>query len=217
MILLRPDVHAAFDAKRFIIVPKKGKWVIHVLEAQDKELIASFHNVHMQPLIDIAVEFIFARFLYAIFSKNVLPGSGRSKHKLLVIKAGEDTQTRVELTGIEYNAQLAPRSVTNSMTSSPRKRPRHHGSVGDRDMFESESDDDSDNSEFGGCPRRRLSIETISSFAPWTAPSPTFSPNNIPNDLNSERIDIMEKARPHDLPQSHQVSIVSHDGNQHST
>ncbi|KAG6007883.1 hypothetical protein E4U54_008775, partial [Claviceps lovelessii] len=67
MILLRSDVHATFDARQFLIVPKNGKWVTHVLygEVQD-ELARCFHNVHAQPLTDIAVELIFARFLVEV-------------------------------------------------------------------------------------------------------------------------------------------------------
>lgn len=87
-LLLRSDVHILFDAKRFVIALKQGKWTTHVLQgAPQDELARNFHSIQMQPITDIAIEFLFARFVYAIHS---LGGFTRKERSLL------QCQNRVE-------------------------------------------------------------------------------------------------------------------------
>ncbi|KAM3547455.1 hypothetical protein ARSEF4850_010020, partial [Beauveria asiatica] len=97
-ILLRSDIHTLFDAKRIMIVPKQGKWVTHVLygTAHD-ELAECYHNVPLQPLTGISLEFLFARFVWTILGLSTFPSSG-GKRALLVVKPGEANPKRVEVT-----------------------------------------------------------------------------------------------------------------------
>lgn len=152
-LLLRSDIHTVFDTKRFCIVPKNGQWVTHVLygSVQD-ELARRFHNVPLQVLRDIAVEFIFARFVYTIHALSPFTLSG-GKRALLVIKPGLTSRERVEVTGLQYKTQLAPQSRVGSRTPSPSKRRRNDTAAED-----SCGDDD----EQRGRRRRRLSYETTS-------------------------------------------------------
>lgn len=120
-LFLRSDVHTLFDAKRFVIAPKQGKWTTYVLQgaAQD-ELARNFHSIQMQPLTYIAVELLFARFVYAIHSVSGFTlGGGKCT---LLVATTDQGRKRIEITGRQYKSQLAPRSRTGSRTSSPRKR-----------------------------------------------------------------------------------------------
>ncbi|KHN94020.1 uncharacterized protein MAM_07328 [Metarhizium album ARSEF 1941] len=208
-ILLRSDAHTVFDAKRFIIVPKKRKWVTHVLygTSQD-ELAQNFHNIHVQPLTDIAVEFIFARFVYTIHALSTFTLSG-GKRALLVIKSGETRRERVEVTGLQYKTQLAPRSRVGSRTPSPSKRRRDDTPAGDADISNFDGMDDGD---FRGRPRRRLSDENTSSPALSlecnegcaSTSSSLLTPTSDPSDSDSE-LSALQKPSP-----SHYLGIVSY-------
>lgn len=65
MMLLRSDLHNAFDKQEFVMVPKKGRVVTHVL-THHPQLIQMHHNIELQP-VDVAVEFLFARLAWSIF------------------------------------------------------------------------------------------------------------------------------------------------------
>lgn len=65
-VLLRSDLHAAFDNKRFVFVPKSGALVTHVI-AQSPELLRLYHNTKLHQLIGVAPEFILVRFAWTIF------------------------------------------------------------------------------------------------------------------------------------------------------
>ena len=68
-LLLRADLNFAFDARKFVFLPKSGKLVVHVLEASE-ELLGLYHNVEMQPSasgLGVGVAFLFSRFAWTIF------------------------------------------------------------------------------------------------------------------------------------------------------
>ena len=82
LILLRSDLHSIFEARQFAIVPKlshaeKPVFVVHVLlgDAQS-EIVQLYHDVPLQPLTEIAIEFLFARFAWTIIrsAHNFLGG-----------------------------------------------------------------------------------------------------------------------------------------------
>ncbi|KAI9684819.1 MAG: hypothetical protein M1829_000194 [Trizodia sp. TS-e1964] len=69
-LLLRSDVHTLFDARRFVILPKFGKWIIHVRQpGRSIQFTKLYHNVELQPLQDVGHEQLFARFAWAILSE----------------------------------------------------------------------------------------------------------------------------------------------------
>ncbi|KAH6631939.1 hypothetical protein F5144DRAFT_612484 [Chaetomium tenue] len=66
-VLLRSDIQTLFNAQRFVLVPKKGAWVSHVLYGSPNDEMATlYHNVELQPLKEVAVEFLLARFAWAV-------------------------------------------------------------------------------------------------------------------------------------------------------
>ena len=71
-ILLRSDVHKIFDSKYFTIVPKHPDQecvlIAHVFGRNcPEEVIRLYHDVPMQPLYGIKMEFLLARFAWTIF------------------------------------------------------------------------------------------------------------------------------------------------------
>ncbi|PVH91208.1 hypothetical protein DM02DRAFT_706327 [Periconia macrospinosa] len=70
-LLLRTDLHIAFDKPKFVFVPKpssdmeKPRFVIHLVEAS-AELEFLYHNRALHPLYS-SVETLFARFAWSIF------------------------------------------------------------------------------------------------------------------------------------------------------
>ncbi|KAF1816275.1 hypothetical protein P152DRAFT_504981 [Eremomyces bilateralis CBS 781.70] len=44
--LLRSDLHSTFDAKRWVVVPKAGTWVVHVLDpGPSRQFLSLYYNV----------------------------------------------------------------------------------------------------------------------------------------------------------------------------
>jgi hypothetical protein len=77
LLLLRSDIRALFDVQYFYVVPKRGVWVCHVpFGGPSDELAALYHNVELQPLTQVAIEFLLARFAWCIFGRGafILPG-----------------------------------------------------------------------------------------------------------------------------------------------
>ncbi|KAF2735544.1 hypothetical protein EJ04DRAFT_599953, partial [Polyplosphaeria fusca] len=60
-ILLRSDLHTIFDQKRFTVVPKSSVLLIHIT-APTFELTNLYHNVSLQPIIGVAIEYLLAQF-----------------------------------------------------------------------------------------------------------------------------------------------------------
>lgn len=64
---LRSDLNGpAFDAGRFVVVPKEGQLVLHFV-LPTSELAYLFHNRELYPVDTIPREFLYARFAWAVF------------------------------------------------------------------------------------------------------------------------------------------------------
>ncbi|KAL9595273.1 MAG: hypothetical protein Q9219_006549 [cf. Caloplaca sp. 3 TL-2023] len=63
---LRADLHRSFRDKKFVFVPKDGNFVVHVLEPS-VELTTVYHNSELHPLDFVPIEYLFARFAWALF------------------------------------------------------------------------------------------------------------------------------------------------------
>lgn len=66
LILLRADLHKAFDDGKFIFCPKNGVYVAHMLQPT-VEIGRMYHNVSLQPIQDCSAQMFFTRFALAIF------------------------------------------------------------------------------------------------------------------------------------------------------
>ena len=65
LILLREDIHSAFDNKSFILVPKEGKLVVHFLRYLPP-VTDIFHNREIGEM-DVSKEMAYARFAWSLF------------------------------------------------------------------------------------------------------------------------------------------------------
>jgi hypothetical protein len=66
-ILLRSDLHSAFDARQFIFFPKDPHgMVVHMLQST-KDIGQLYHNARLHPIDGCGVQFLYARFAWAIF------------------------------------------------------------------------------------------------------------------------------------------------------
>ncbi|KAI7909746.1 hypothetical protein M9X92_011475 [Pyricularia oryzae] len=74
LLCLRKDLHFLFDTRRLVLVPKLSRHpppaspqiALHVLlPSESDQMLELYHNRQLQPLRDIAVEFLFSRFACA--------------------------------------------------------------------------------------------------------------------------------------------------------
>lgn len=70
-MLIREDLHTAFDRREFVFVPKAAAneapvFVTHLL-TDSPELGLLYHNTKLHPIDRVAPEFLFARFAWSIF------------------------------------------------------------------------------------------------------------------------------------------------------
>ncbi len=118
-ILLRNDVHHIFDSKCFAIVPKASTLLVHLTALRrNDELMQLYHNVTLQPLVGIPIEYIFARFAWTVLPLTRAFTTGGPKRWLRIRAA--DGWKLVEYTGTKC-AELP--GLTRSRSRSPRKRP----------------------------------------------------------------------------------------------
>lgn len=137
-ILLRRDLHKVWDDHRFTIVPKAGKWVIHVLwKSPSDELEKEYHNLELQPLYGVARHFLFCRFALAILSKSIFLNQSVTR-RLITLDSDAAPQVRSMSTN-EYQSLFSPMGRANR-SQSPKKRQRSVQGNGEAGLDEEESD-----------------------------------------------------------------------------
>jgi hypothetical protein len=106
-----------------VIVPKTSVFLVHILApGSSLQLTSLYHNVFLQPLSGVAIQYILARFAWSIFALSVhflqqgLP-------RRLCIYAGEGEMNIVDLSGDQCRQLLASRIKTRTRT--PQKRNRN--------------------------------------------------------------------------------------------
>ena len=135
MILLRADLHKAFDDNKFAFVPKRetssepgGRipYVVHML-SPSKELIKLNHNVHLQASDKLVPQFLLARLALSIFP--MFEGfllKPQVSRKILTQEGGIHKATPGECQG--YTSQTGARSrqtspsKAGSAAGSPKRR-----------------------------------------------------------------------------------------------
>lgn len=128
LLLLRIDVHKLWDQRHFTIVPRLGEvdqkkttqWVIYVFKRQPfQEVVQLYHDVCLQTLSEIHVQFLFCRFAWTIFESLDMFLDQGSERWLMVRNpfTGIDESTR-------YNAmQCRDKAFTRrGRSQSPKKR-----------------------------------------------------------------------------------------------
>lgn len=121
-LLMRCDLHRAFDSAKFAIVYKQGRWVAHFME-HTTNYASEHHNRPLPIPVTIAPQFLLARLAWTIFPrvKNFLE-SGIARLVRLPVplpSSDEDIEIDKMLPSNEISAIL---SVGRGRSASPRKR-----------------------------------------------------------------------------------------------
>ncbi|KAJ3498356.1 hypothetical protein NLG97_g1186 [Lecanicillium saksenae] len=161
-LLLRSDLHQAFDNRQLVLVPKWGAWAIHALSG-------------------LAVEYLFARFAWTVLGQTTFVRAGVARRLVLV---GEDGRSHTsDVSGKECRDGFLPalargKSRSHSRSRSPKKRTRDELVQDEWGDLSDSTDEDIGDSDWGtrGRARKRLShasnsvsvsSSAASSFVSW--------------------------------------------------
>ncbi|KAI0478367.1 hypothetical protein F4859DRAFT_54853 [Xylaria cf. heliscus] len=185
-MLLRRDLHKLWDMHKFALVPKQGRWVVHILDnGRTTELQDNYHNIELQALQDVRAEFLLARFALAILSDMTIFVRQPLPRAVIMVKDdSREAQVR-SLSGKDCYKLFGRPSKNRS--HSPKKRSRSAATQDDEEMHtawsrtqlcdaemsDANSDGSSDEEEIRGRPqkRRRFSSSSLPD-ASATIPSP---------------------------------------------
>lgn len=136
LLLLRSDIHKAFDKqRRFVFYPKAAdrSLTLHTL-LLDSDLTPIYHNIKIHQIDNCSREFVFVRFAWAVLpllTPFLLPQTPR-------LIATYDGNKRVYLTednqmGLQDRAKVAyaSRSISRSVSPQKRQRTNDNGLLGD--------------------------------------------------------------------------------------
>ena len=139
-LLLREDVHTLWDRHKFCIIPKAGRWAVHVIDnATTRELEVAYHNIPLQPLLQVSPTYLLVRFALGIFvakpafiklalrPRRVVKVDENNQKSIQTLSS---SQCRLELKRPKPQSQYSSLSPSKSTSTSPSKRPR---GVADRD------------------------------------------------------------------------------------
>ncbi|MCJ1471161.1 hypothetical protein MMC07_009809 [Pseudocyphellaria aurata] len=155
VILLREDLHTAFDRLKFVFVPKSeangdSTLVTHVL-AESSELCRLYQNAQLHSMNEIPREFLLARFAWSIF--QLFDGFLEVDiPRALLTSTGHRTVSSEE-------CRLYTKQGKRSRSESPKKRSRP-------DSMDSIQEADLTEDEFTESPRGRKRRRRNSSYSP---------------------------------------------------
>lgn len=138
---LRVDVHQIFDRKpRFAIVPKDNNLIAHIFHATEEtaEAVQLYHNVPLQFLEGVKMEFLLARMAWTLFPYlEIFLSAGRHR---IVSRIGDDgVRVEEEVDGDKcYQIYMQ----TRSRSVSPRKRRIDHANQEAPENGEAQYDDE---------------------------------------------------------------------------
>jgi HNH endonuclease len=118
-VLLRSDMHTAFDQRKFVFFPKDSEgYVLYMLEPTS-DIGQLYHNTRVN-IPQCSPEFLFARFAWSLFPS--LSGFlSRPAKSRLVVRLNADGERSVEEV---TNPFVLGRKATASRSNSPTKRSR---------------------------------------------------------------------------------------------
>ena len=164
-IRFKVDVHQVFDRKHsFAIVPKNNTMVAQFFRTTDNaaEAVREYHNVPLQFLEGVQMEFLFARFAWTVFPYlEIFLSSGKRRK---ISRIGENGVRIVEEMDGDKCYQFYAKSRARS--TSPRKRNIDQVNLGvprDGDGIDDDEPATEDDDEQRGRKRRRPSIVSITS------------------------------------------------------
>ena len=183
-VLLRSDMHTAFDQRKFVFFPKdSGGFVLHMLEPTS-DIGQLYHNTRVNiPLC--SPEFLFARFAWSLFPSlsGFLSRPARSR---LVVRLNADGERLIEEV---INPLVLGSKATASRSNSSTKRSRMAAGLDE---------------ETGHSPKRRRNYEVTSDELSFDSTLPTLEDDR---DFERRTLPTMHK------PQPTIYSDVSNQGN----
>lgn len=119
-ITLRSDIHACFDEKNFVIIPKQSRHTIHFWRST-AELGRLYHNTATELHPNISRPLLFARFAYAIFPHTItFFGNGPARTVCVPTADADSVRAEIQILGMpELQKLLMP---TPTPSGSPKKR-----------------------------------------------------------------------------------------------
>lgn len=126
VMLLRADLHRAYDKMRFVHVPKRDaqgelRFVTHLIH-HSIELGQLYHNTELHTL-GVAKEFLFTRLAYDVFP--LLAGFLQQKAARYLLEASTDDPVWASPDqGYHHSEEWKPANQRSSRTPSPTKRSR---------------------------------------------------------------------------------------------
>ncbi|KAK4981248.1 hypothetical protein LTR28_000004 [Elasticomyces elasticus] len=138
LMLLRSDLHTAFDDRKFAFFPKSNDgFFVHMLEPTP-DITPLYHNVRVHDLWQCSLQFLYTRFAWAIFPSLSGFLSKPNTTRLLLVTKEETGRTRwVEVE--ENTSTRLQGKVAASRSQSPKKRNRANEPKDyDWDAFEKE-------------------------------------------------------------------------------
>jgi len=165
VLLLRSDLHHLFDQGRLVFLPKGGAWVVHILSGwPDGELAALYHNVSLEPLSELSVEFLLTRFAWTVLSQDIFLRAGSDRR--LVTVQGDEVKVET-VSGLDCLLKFTP-VKDPSRSQSPKKRAQGAGSQNQDDDGDAAIDwDHNDWDDNRG--RKRWRSSWVSSPPPFAA------------------------------------------------
>jgi hypothetical protein len=153
-----------WDDHKFAIVPKAGKWVVHVLwNSSVVEIQERYHNLELQPLAGVSRHFFLCRFALAVFSNSPFL-SQRVPRKLILVDYQGLAEVQVrDMTPDEYQRKFSTLATrANSRSQSPKERsrsaPRNEVDDGSVPEEPDSEDHDEEEEEDRGRSRKRKSL-----------------------------------------------------------
>jgi HNH endonuclease len=136
-VLLRSDLHSAFDERQFAFFPKNSQgYTVHMLEPT-LDIGPLYHNTLLHSVIDCAVQFFYARFAWAIFPSLAAFLSKPSVKRIVISVRNDGDGTSREAVEVTDKTDLKV-STSASRSNSPKKRNRAVYSVNNDKDFQSE-------------------------------------------------------------------------------
>ncbi|KAM3559597.1 hypothetical protein MY1884_003359 [Beauveria asiatica] len=153
-MLMGAQLHSVYGQRQFVIIPKWGAWLVHVLSGpHGEELAAVYHNIEPQPLSGLAVEYLFARFAWTVLAQTCFLEAGVPRR--LVLRGKDGLPTACKVSGTDCSIMFTPSlSRYKSRSQSRRKRVRDD-TAGDEDSYHRVTDYDDAVWDTRGRPRKR--------------------------------------------------------------
>jgi len=123
LTLLRSDLHAAFDSRKFVFFPKSDDgFFVHMLEPAP-DITPLYHNMRVHDLWQCSLQFLYTRLAWAIFPS--LSGFLSKPNTTRLLLVAEEATGGTRWVEVEENTSTRLQAkVAASRSQSPKKRSR---------------------------------------------------------------------------------------------